>query len=39
MDKEILCEADNGIAWLRFNRPDKKNAITAAMYGALDDGL
>ncbi len=39
MDKEILCEADNGIAWLRFNRPDKKNAITAAMYGALADGL
>lgn len=27
------------VATLSFNRPDKKNAITAAMYAALADGL
>ncbi len=29
----------NGIAELRFNRPDKKNAILVEMYAALRDGI
>ena len=39
MTDDIQCTADGRIATLRFNRPDKKNAITAAMYGALAQGL
>lgn len=35
----IRFETDKGIATLAFNRPEKKNAITAAMYQALADGL
>lgn len=38
---DILSEKSGGILTIRFNRPDKKNAITAAMYqamvAALDD--
>ena len=29
----------NGVATLAFDRPDKKNAITRAMYQSLSDGL
>ena len=29
----------NGVRTLRFNRLEKKNAITRAMYAALADGL
>ncbi len=39
MTDHILIQCDGGIMRLTFNRPDKKNAITAAMYGALADGL
>ena len=35
MNEHILYSADSGIARLTFHRPDKKNAITAAMYAAL----
>jgi enoyl-CoA hydratase/carnithine racemase len=35
MTAHILTETDAGVMTLRFNRPDKKNAITAAMYTAL----
>jgi len=39
MADEILFTIADNIAALRINRPDKKNAITAAMYAALADGL
>lgn len=39
MSEHILYSKDGAIASLRFNRPEKKNAITVAMYQALVDGL
>ncbi len=39
MTDDIRCTTDHGIATLAFNRPGKKNAITAAMYSALAQGL
>jgi enoyl-CoA hydratase/carnithine racemase len=36
---EILVSTEGRVTRLRLNRPDKKNAITAAMYSALADGL
>ncbi len=35
----ILAEVRDGVQHIRFNRPDKKNAITAAMYQALANTL
>ena len=35
----IEVHTDGGIATIAFARPDKKNAITAAMYAAMADGL
>ncbi|GJL95599.1 MAG: enoyl-CoA hydratase [Hyphococcus sp.] len=39
MSDLISHKRDGAILRLGFNRPDKKNAITAAMYAALADGL
>lgn len=36
---EILAHREAGILTLTFNRVDKKNAITAAMYAALADAM
>ncbi|HTX57484.1 MAG TPA: enoyl-CoA hydratase-related protein [Candidatus Acidoferrales bacterium] len=36
---EILYSKDGAVASIRFNRPEKKNAITIAMYQALVDAL
>ena len=36
---EILSHREGGVLTLTFNRVDKKNAITAAMYQALADAL
>ena len=36
---DILISKDNGILSIEFNRPDKKNAITAAMYQSMADAL
>lgn len=36
---DILTSKANGILAIEFNRPDKKNAITAAMYQAMADAL
>ncbi len=36
---DILTKIENGILNLQFNRPEKKNAITAAMYQSLADAL
>jgi enoyl-CoA hydratase/carnithine racemase len=38
-DSSILVHTDAGVTTLTFNRVDKKNSITAAMYGALADAL
>ncbi len=39
MTQEILIHEAGGVLELCFNRPDKKNAITGAMYGALTAAL
>ncbi len=36
---DILIHTEAGITTLTFNRPDKKNSITAAMYAALADAV
>lgn len=36
---DILTHKENGILTISFNRPEKKNAITAAMYQAMADAL
>lgn len=36
---DILTSKTNGILTIEFNRPDRKNAITAAMYQAMADAL
>ncbi|MCB4363619.1 enoyl-CoA hydratase [Hydrogenophaga taeniospiralis] len=36
---DILVHTEDGVTTLTFNRPDKKNSITAAMYAALADAL
>jgi enoyl-CoA hydratase/carnithine racemase len=36
---DILTKKENGIFTITFNRPDKKNAITAAMYQSMADEL
>jgi enoyl-CoA hydratase/carnithine racemase len=39
MSDEILIARDAGVAALTLNRPEKKNALTDAMYCALTDAL
>lgn len=39
MTDHVLTAVDKGVLTLTLNRPDKKNALTAAMYGALADGI
>lgn len=39
MTEHIGVEGDNGVMSLMFRRPEKKNAITDAMYAALADAL
>jgi enoyl-CoA hydratase/carnithine racemase len=39
MTMDILVERANGVLTIAFNRPDKKNAITAAMYQTMADAL
>ena len=36
---DISIEQANGICTIRFNRPEKKNAITSAMYQSMGDGI
>jgi enoyl-CoA hydratase/carnithine racemase len=38
-DEHILISRDGAVLEIRFNRPEKKNAITNAMYGAMADAL
>jgi enoyl-CoA hydratase/carnithine racemase len=39
MTDHVLAAVQDGVMILTFNRPDKKNAITDAMYGVLADNL
>jgi enoyl-CoA hydratase/carnithine racemase len=41
MSSQVLftCDRDTGVATIRFNRPEKKNALNAAMYAALGDAI
>jgi enoyl-CoA hydratase/carnithine racemase len=36
---EISTSKDNGVLAIAFNRPEKKNAITSAMYASMADAL
>ena len=36
---DMLIETEDGVTTIAFNRPEKKNAITEAMYGAVADAL
>ncbi len=38
-DPHIVVSREGGVLEIRFNRPDKKNAITNAMYGVMADAL
>ena len=38
-DEHMLVTRDGGVLEIRFNRPDKKNAITNAMYGVMADAV
>lgn len=37
--EQIIVSREGGVLEIRFNRPEKKNAITNAMYGAMADAL
>lgn len=37
--QQIIVSRDAGVMEIRFNRPEKKNAITNAMYGEMADAL
>jgi len=39
MTEHVLTETANGVLTLTLNRPEKKNALTRAMYQALADGI
>ena len=39
MADQVIYRTGEGVAELRFNRPEKKNAILPAMYAAMADGL
>lgn len=39
MTEHIIYSKDGAIASIRLNRPEKKNAITVAMYGAMAEAL
>jgi enoyl-CoA hydratase/carnithine racemase len=39
MTAHIVTEIDKGVMTIRFNRPDKRNAVTSDMYGTLVDAF
>lgn len=39
MTEHIIYSKDGAVASIRLNRPEKKNAITVAMYGAMAEAL
>lgn len=38
-DDQLLVNLEQGVLWLTLNQPDKKNALTHAMYTALREAL
>ena len=36
---DILAHAEGGVLTITFNRLDRKNSITSAMYGAMADAI
>lgn len=39
MTTEILVHAEAGVMAITLNRPERKNSITSAMYGAMADAI
>jgi enoyl-CoA hydratase/carnithine racemase len=39
MTEHVIVSLEKGVQTLTLNRPDKKNALTPEMYGALADGI
>ncbi len=39
MTDHVLTDLDRGVLEIRLNRPEKKNALTPAMYGALAEAI
>ena len=39
MTQNVVTELDTGVLIVRMNRPDKKNALTPAMYSAMADAI
>ena len=39
MSDQVVVSRSDGICEIQLNRPEKRNAITLAMYGALVDAL
>lgn len=39
MSSQVLFTRDNGVATIRLNRPEKKNALNTEMYNALGDAI
>jgi len=39
MSQEVRTRVEGGVLTITFNRPERKNAITTAMYRALTDAL
>ncbi|MBS0331540.1 MAG: enoyl-CoA hydratase/isomerase family protein [Proteobacteria bacterium] len=39
MDKHVLIDLEGGVLTLTLNRPEKKNALTRAMYAALGEAI
>ena len=39
MSDHVIVEKARGVLTLTFNRPEKKNALTAPMYGVLADAI
>jgi enoyl-CoA hydratase/carnithine racemase len=39
MAEQVMTELDQGVLIVRMNRPQKKNALTGAMYGAMADAI
>jgi enoyl-CoA hydratase/carnithine racemase len=39
MSEQVIVSRSDGVCEIRLNRPEKRNAITLAMYGALTDAL
>ncbi len=39
MADQVLVEVKDRVMWIRINRPEKKNALTGAMYTAMSDAI